>query len=251
MTAGIDTRLAAWGATLAEARLGGRTVADPPCAILLEQGYLLAARTQAGLGTPAGWKIGATSAGAMDFLKVSEPIAGRLFAERLWFDGDTADLSGDRPAEAEPEIAFRLAQALKAGDDPLAAIAEARAAAEIVRPSHPRAFELGAGFIVADNAAGLGALIGPAIPLGLLAAPDRLTVTLRVEGGASSEGRADAVLGNPLASLAWLAGTVGIIPAGSWVLSGAMARAVPLVRGPGSGRLLLDAGPHGQASLTF
>lgn len=251
MTNGITADLAAWGASLADARLHGRTVAEPPAAIALGTGYALADRVHAALGSPAGWKIGATSAGAMAFLGIHEPIRGRLFHERLWSDGDVADLSGECPAEAEPEIAFRLANALEAGSDPLGAIGEARAAAEIVRPSHPRALELGAGFIVADNAAGLGALIGPAIPLDLLAAPHRLSVTVRVAGGADSTGTADAVLGNPLQSLAWLATALGTIPAGSWVLAGAMARAVPLVRGDAGGQLQLDAGPHGQASLRY
>lgn len=251
MTNGITADIAAWGASLADARLHGRTVAEPPAAVSLGAGYALADRAQAALGTPAGWKIGATSAGAMAFLGIAEPIRGRLFHERIWFDGDVADLSGEYPAEAEPEIAFRLAHALEAGSDPLGAIGEAHAAAEIVRPSHPRALQLGAGFIVADNAAGLGALIGPSIPLDLLAAPHRLSVTARVEGGADSTGTADAVLGNPLQALAWLATALGTIPAGSWVLTGAMARAVPLVRGDAGGRLQLDAGPWGQASLRY
>jgi hypothetical protein len=68
---------------------------------------------------------------------------------------------------------------------------------------------------------------------------------------AATEGRADAVLGDPLAALAWLAGRLGVIPAGAWVLSGAMARAIPLERGEHGGRLTLDAGTWGTASLNF
>jgi len=44
---------------------------------------------------------------------------------------------------------------------------------------------------------------------------------------------------------------VGEIPAGSWVLSGAMARAIPLEGDPGEGRLLLDAGAFGTACLLY
>ncbi len=247
----MDRDLADWAATLVPARLAGGTVALPPRPVSLETGYALAAHGEAGLGTPAGWKIGATNAAAMAFLKLAAPIRGRLFAERLWIDGDLAPLGGDRPAEAEPEIAFRLARDLVAGEPPLAAVGEMRAAAEIVRPSHPQAFELGAGFIVADNAAGLGALLGPVLPLALLDDPRALRVSLAVEGGAATEGTADAVLGNPLAALAWLAEAIGCLPGGSWVLSGSMARAVPLIGPPGAGLLRLDAGPHGQTVLRF
>lgn len=246
-----DDSLDQWAAALAPARLAGRSLADPPRPIALDEGYRLARIGKSQLGTPAGWKIGATSDGAMAFLGVGEPIRGRLFAERIWHDGDTADLAGERPAEAEPEIAFRLGATLTAGGDPLAAIAAAHTAAEIVRPSHPDPFRLGAGFIVADNAAGLGALIGPVIPLERLNEPAALEVTLTTAEGLLATGRADAVLGNPLEALAWLAGALGAIPAGSWVLTGAMARAIPLERGPQRGILRLDAGEFGTASLSY
>jgi 2-keto-4-pentenoate hydratase len=240
-----------WASLLPEARLAGGTVPDPPEAIGLGEGYRLAASNEGRLGAAAGWKIGATSARAMTFLGIDEPIMGRLFAERVWEDGDWADLSGERPAEAEPEIAFRLAEALDAGGEPMSAIGEVRAAAEIVRPSNDRAFDLGVGYIVADNAAGLGALIGPPIPLEALAEPKSISVALKVERGDTCRGTADAVLGNPLEALAWLAGRIGSIPAGSWVLSGAMAPAIPLEKRGEEGRLLLDAGPHGSAELRF
>lgn len=236
--------LETWAAALAPARLAGGSVADPPVPITLEEGYRLAALGADRLGTPAGWKVGATSEGAMAFLGLAEPIMGRLHAERIWHDGDRARLPGDHPPEAEPEVAFRLARALAAGEEPLAAVGEAFAAAEIVRPSHGEPFRLGAGFIVADNAAGLGALIGPPIPLEALAAPERIAVSLTC-GAASTTGSANAVLGNPLRALAWLAARLGTIPAGAWVLSGAMARAIPLQ----ADTLVLDAGPYGTATL--
>jgi len=245
------TALEAWSRALVPARLEGGSVSEPPEPIMLETGYSIARLRCEGLGTAAGWKIGATSARAMEFLEVDEPIVGRLFAERIWHDGDLADLSGDRCAEAEPEVAFLLGRTLAGGEPALGSIAEMRAAAEIVRPSHDDAFRLGAGFIVADNAAGLGALIGPAIPLDLLETPGDIRIALSDEGGETCEGTADAVLGNPLEALAWLAGHLGEIPAGSWVLSGAMARAIPLAAKGGQGLLELDAGPFGTAVLRY
>lgn len=246
-----DDSLEQWAAALAPARLTGRSLADPPKPILLDEGYRLARLGEDLLGTPVGWKIGATSERGMAFLGVGEPIVGRLYAERMWHDGDIADLSGELIAAAEPEIAFRLGQPLVAGADALSVIAEVRAAAEIVRASHRDPFRLGPGFIVADNAAGLGALIGPPVPLECLDAPDTLQVSLSVAGGSTCEGRADAVLGNPLVALAWLARWLGTIPAGSWVLTGGMAPAIDLDTSRGEGRLRLDAGLHGSAHLRF
>ena len=246
-----QTSLDQWASALAPARLAGASVSDPPAAITLAEGYRLARAGESLLGTPAGWKIGATSARAMAFLEVEEPIIGRLYAERIWHGGDMADLFGDRPAEAEPEIAFRLARPLVAGGNPLASIGAVHAAAEIVRPSHPDPFRLGAGFIVADNAAGLGALIGPEIPLAALDDPAALGVGLSVAGGAATAGCAEAVLGNPLKALVWLAKALGEVPAGAWVLSGAMGPAIPLEPVSTGGPLLLDAGPHGSAVLRF
>lgn len=242
----MDEALRRWGNDLAAARLRGGTLRDPPGPIALADGYRLADAAAPGLGTPAGWKIGATSSGAMAFLKIDEPIRGRLFAERIWRDGAQVDLSGDRAAEAEPEIALWLARDCPAGGDPLAAVGAACFAAEIVRPSHSKPFELGAGFIVADNAAGLGALLGPPLDPAALAHPAALTLTLSTGDGEKTTGTADAVLGGPLGSLQWLAGGIGIVPAGSWILTGAMARAIPVAEGQ---TLLLDAGPHGRASL--
>jgi 2-keto-4-pentenoate hydratase len=237
-----------WGALLAAARLSGRTLPDPPRRLTLDEGYALADRAAPALGTPVGWKVGATSAGAMAFLGVAEPIRGRLFAERIWRDGARVALPGDRPPEAEPEVALRLARPLAPGADPRAAIGEAWLAAEIVRPSHDRPFELGPGFVVADNAAGLGALLGPALPPAALERPTEIRVRLTVEGGAETEGGADAVLGDPLRALAWLASSLGGLPAGALVLTGAIARAIPL---PLGARLIIDGRARGAASAVF
>lgn len=242
----IPDALARWGKPLAAVRLAGGTMPDPPGPITLPVGYALADRVAPGLGRMAGWKIGATSEGGMAFLGVAEPIRGRLFAERVWRNGGRADLAGDRPAEAEPEVALVMARDLVAGGDPRAAIGAVHAAAEIVRPSHGAPFRLGVGFIVADNAAGLGVLLGPALPMAVLDAPEQLSIGLRGTDGAETRGTADAVMGNPLEALAWLARVLGVVPAGSLVMTGAMARAVPIA---GNGLLVLEAGAHGTATL--
>jgi 2-keto-4-pentenoate hydratase len=243
---GRDAVLDAWGDRLAEARLTGGLVGDPPRRLTLAEGYALAARATARWGEAIGWKVGATSAAAQAFLGVDSPIFGRLFAGRVWHDGERCGAPGERDLEAEPEVALRLGRPLAPGDDPLGAVAQAWLAAEIVRPSHPRPFDHGAGFIVADNAAGVGALLGPELPLEALDEPATIEARLSVEDGTETSGNAEAVLGNPLHALAWLAAEAGGLPAGALVLTGAMARAIPVPRGC---ILRLDGGRWGSARL--
>lgn len=231
---------------LARARLAGTQVSPPSHRLSLADGYALQARAAAWLGTPAGWKVGATSVAAMRFLGVAEPIRGRLYHERMFADGGVIDLGDD--LMAEPEILLVLGRDLGPGEDPLPAVARAAFAAEIVRPTRADAFEQGPGFIVADNAAGLGVLVGPVLPLAALGDPAAIHALLAVVGGDRSQGSADAVLGDPLRALAWLARATGGLPAGSAVMTGAMARAVAVPRGA---TLTLDCGAFGRASARF
>lgn len=223
---------------LATARRNGGTVDFP--ALDLADGYAVARELASRLGPVLGWKIGATSAGAMAFLKVAAPIHGRLFA--LWQDGATIDFPGDRPVEVEPEIVLTL------GDDlePVAA----RFGVEFNRPSFADPFGLGAGAIVADNAASLGVLLGPPIDIGALDAPAALVASLEIDGARVATGSADAVLGDPRLALAALRASLtgdprGLRP-GDVIASGAMCRSVLIERGQA---LRLDAGRHGSASI--
>jgi 2-keto-4-pentenoate hydratase len=156
---------------LALARLGGGLAELPTLA--LAEGYDVARRLAPRLGPVLGWKVGATSGGAMAFLKVDAPIYGRLFT--LWADGATIDLPGNRPVEVEPEILFVLGPDLL----PLSA----HFGVEFNRPSFADPFGKGAGAIVADNAASLGVLIGPSLPLAALDAPEALVARLEIRCG--------------------------------------------------------------------
>jgi len=187
----------------------------------LAQGYSVAADVWAGLGTLAGWKIGATSAGGQAMLGIDAPIVGRMPASGLHQPGTIA-LTGDRDAEAEPEILLHMG----AGG----AIASVHLGLEIVRPSRNDAFQLGAGYIVADNAAHVALVIGPQFDVALLDRPEALAVSVRRNGEDCGGGTAAMVLGDPRHALAWLASVHPLKP-GDWVASGAMARACRFARG--------------------
>ena len=223
---------------LAVARQSGGVADIPPLA--LAAGYDIARRLAPRLGTVLGWKIGATSSGAMAFLKVDAPIHGRLFA--LWQDGDVIDLPDGRPVEVEPEILFVLGADLQ----PVAA----HFGVEFNRPSLADPFGSGAGAIVADNAASLGVLVGPPLALADLDAPEALVARLEIEGVAVAQGSADAVLGHPARALAALRTALAHDPrglcAGDIIASGAMCRSVLITRGQA---LRLDAGHRGAAAV--
>lgn len=230
-----------WAEALAAARLRGGESPAPPRRLTLDEGYAAQARVAARLGAAVGWKVGATSDGAMRFLGVAEPIRGRLFAERIFADG--AEIVAPAPVEAEPEVMLALGRDLPPDADPRPAVARAALTAELVRPTRPDPFEQGVGFIVADNAAAWGVLAGPDLPLEALGDPAGIRAMLTA-GDARTEGAADAVLGDPLRALAWLARHLGGLRAGDVVMTGAMARAIPV---PAGATLTLDCA-HGRAS---
>ena len=224
-------------ASLVAARLSGGLVPQPG-PLSLTEGYAVAAKLYPRLGTPAGWKIGATSAGAQAFLEVAEPIRGRLYAERIWREGDVLT-PGDRSLEVEPEIVLRVGADLEPD--------AAWFGIELNRPSFADAFAAGVGCIVADNAASVGLLRGPSIPLAALDDPARLVATILADGIEIAHGSADAVLGDPRRAYAWLRATVELKP-GALVATGAMGRSALAGRGT---VLTLDAGRFGLANYTL
>lgn len=244
-----EGELARFAAALAEARRTGASVADP-APLTLEEGYRVAALLAPSLGTVAGWKVGATSAGAQAFLGIVEPIYGRVFAHGLWPNGARVAPPGERDAEAEPEILVRLARTPgeTIGRDDIAAV---HVGVEVNRPSRDDALELGAPFIVADNAAHCGLVIGPEIDMAALAAPADIRVRLMRGEALHASGDAAAVLGDPLEAARWLVRTRlssdRPVRAGDWIATGAMARSARLAVGD---RLVADFGGFGEVELS-
>ena len=223
--------------SLAAARQSGGMV-PPPAPLSLAAGYAVAAALYPRLGTPAGWKVGATSAAAQAFLQVAEPIRGRLYAERIWRAGDVP-FAGTRPVEAEPEIVLRAGPDLTPD--------AAWFGIELNRSSYAEPFAHGAGAIVADNAASVGLLLGPAIPLAALAEPAALAAAILADGIEIARGSADAVLGDPRRAYDWLRGCINLYP-GDLVATGAMGRSALAARGV---VLTLACGGYGEARFTL
>lgn len=233
---------------LMHARLNGIALEQAPGSLSLAEGYAVAEQFTGSLGEQVGWKVGATSLPAQQVLGVTEPIYGRVFAGGVWRCSEEIVLAGDGDAEAEPEVLLCL------GRDPGSAlviddVAEVRLGLEINRPSRPDAIVLGAPFIVADNAAHVGLVIGPALHRAVLRHSEKIEVRLLRNGTLVSQGSAAAVLGNPLRAAEWLvrtrAGTDRPVRAGDWIATGAMCRSCGLARGD---EVEADFGAHGKVA---
>ena len=60
-----------------------------------------------------GWKIAATSAAGQAHIGIDGPIAGRVFAETVYHDGDAIPFGANRMAVAEAEFAFKIGRDLE------------------------------------------------------------------------------------------------------------------------------------------
>jgi 2-keto-4-pentenoate hydratase len=234
---------------LVDARRSGQPVHLPPSLrpAGVAEGYAVAAQLVARLGPAAGWKVGATNARGQQALGIAEPICGRVWRAGLASSGATLSFPGGG-VEAEPEIIFEMAAP---ASNVRASVARVFVGLELVRSAFADPFALGAAAIVADNAAHLGLVVGPEIPLAALDQPGGVAVSLRRNGVAVAEGNSAAVLGHPLHVLEWLmakARQLGQpLAAGDLVATGALCRPAPFAAGD---RIEADFGAVGVVCAT-
>jgi len=203
-----------------------------------------------------GKKIGVTSAAVQDMLGVRQPDFGFLTDRMQIPDGGTVRIAETMiQPRAEAEIALILRRALKGPGVTPADVLEAAASIapcfEIV-DSRIQDWNIRIVDTVADNASCGGFVLGAARvdprPLDLAA----LRVRVFKNGQPLSEGLGSAVQGSPLASVAWLANTLGAygvsLDAGDVILSGSL---VPLEPARPGDRFTLDLEGVGPASISF
>ena len=203
-----------------------------------------------------GKKIGATSRAVQDLLGVHQPDFGFLTSGMQVLDGGSVQIAGRLiQPRAEAEVAFILRRGLKGPGvtpaDVLEATESIAACFEIV-DSRIENWKIGIIDTVADNASCgvfvLGATHVDPRPLDLAA----LEVRVYKNAQPLSRGLGSAVQGSPLASVAWLANTLGAydmsLDAGEVILSGSLVPLEPALPGD-SFRLELDS--VGEASVSF
>lgn len=184
-----------------------------------------------------GAKLGFTSKAKAEQMGVSDVIIGVLTTDMAVPDGGSIDLSDGVHPRIEPEVAFRLGNAVDAGDpdaDLLAAVTEVAPALEII-DSRYRDFKFSLADVVADNTSASRFVVGPWRPFAeVREAIDlaALDVELTVDGEVLATGSTADILGDPVEALPAtqrMAGRYGhVLPAGAVVLAGAATAAVAL-----------------------
>ena len=185
-----------------------------------------------------GKKIGLTSRGMQEMFKTNEPDYGNLFSDQLYLQGAPIPRERFIAPMVEGEIAFVLREDLRGPGvspaDVIRATHGVMACLEFV-DSRWDASLFGLLNSISDNASCGGFLLGSKlVPLDGL---DLKHIAMFVEknGNLVSSGAGVEVMGDPCNAVAWLANSLaqhgGGLKAGDVILSGAITRAVPVVKG--------------------
>lgn len=224
------------------------------------QGYEIQQQLEAFSDHPLfGWKIAATSAAGQAHIGIDGPIAGRIFAETVFHDGDAIPFGANRMAVAEAEFAFRLGRDIEPSEEPymlsevMDAVEDLHLAIETPDSRFKEFATVGGEQLIADNACAYNFILGPKAPeiwrdLDLAAH----ATTLRVTGLPDAPGRGANVLDDPRIALTWLVhqlNDLGItLKAGQIVTTGTTT--VPMPIKPGD-TVVGDFGILGQVSCSF
>lgn len=178
-----------------------------------------------------GWKVGLTAKAIQQQFGFHEPVFGCVL-ETVQSGHLFAAGSLINPG-FECELCMRLGSDLPPGADLAAArtaVAEVYPALEIIETRVPMTQIPCA---MADNAQQKTCVLGAAAPLP--AAPESVLCSVEINGEAVAAGTGDAVLGNPLNSLVWLAGKLAShgrsLRAGDIVMTGSFTRQFPIAAG--------------------
>ena len=184
-------------------------------------------------GVIVGHKVGLSSEAMQRMMGVDEPDYGHLLADMRLSETEPADATRYCYPRVEIEVAFLLGADLPGEGcterDVLAATEAVAPSIELI-DSRIEDWRISLADTIADNASSAGFVVGAARvpPAGIdLRAIDAVLYRGDEE---VARGRSDAVLGNPVTAVAWLARTVagfGVrLRAGHLVLPGACCRAV-------------------------
>ena len=179
-----------------------------------------------------GHKVGLSSEAMQKMMNVDEPDYGHLLDDMQVFEDKPVLTSKYLLPRVEVEVGFVLADDLPGAgcteDDVLAATAAFAPAIELI-DTRITNWQVKLCDTIADNASSAGWVLGKE-----RVSPKDVDITaiaavLRCNGEVLGEGRSDAVLGNPVTAVAWLARKVdqfGVrLKAGDVVLPGACMRA--------------------------
>jgi len=202
-----------------------------------------------------GHKVGLSSAAMQKMMGVDEPDYGHLLAEMQVFEDVPVASSRFLYPRVEVEVGFILADDLPGAgcteDDVLAATAAFAPSIELI-DTRIKDWKIALCDTIADNASSAGWVLGEARVSPKDIDIRTIDAVLTNNGEVVAQGRSDAVLGNPVTAVAWLARKVdqfGVrLRAGDIVLPGSCTRAIDAP--PGS-HFVADFTGLGSVELTF
>jgi 2-keto-4-pentenoate hydratase len=223
------------------------------------EGYAVQARWPARIGPRGGWKIAATSVAGQRHIGVDGPLAGPVFASRVWADGATVSLSGNRMRVAECEVVFGFARAIEPRPEPwtraqaLAQVARVMPGIEVPDSRFAYFERAGQAQLIADCACCHEMLVGhPSSALDRLTDLAALPVQARLSDGRLFEGVGSNALGDPVEALRWFLGEMSAagqrIEAGHFLTTGACV--TPIAVEPGQA-MEVDFGWLGAMRVRF
>ncbi len=202
-----------------------------------------------------GHKVGLSSKAMQQMMGVDEPDYGHLLADMEVFEGVPVATDRYLFPRVEVEVGFILAADLPGAgcteDDVIAATAAYVPAIELI-DTRISDWKIALCDTIADNASSAGFVLGTE-----RVSPKDIDITaidavLTRNGEVVAEGRSDAVLGNPVTAVAWLARKVdgfGVrLRAGDIVLPGSCTRAIDVRPGD---EFLADFAGLGSVRLSF
>ncbi|OBC14033.1 2-keto-4-pentenoate hydratase [Mycobacterium sp. 852013-50091_SCH5140682] len=180
-----------------------------------------------------GHKVGLSSKAMQDMMGVDEPDYGHLLDEMQVFEDVPVKSSKYLYPRVEVEVGFILADDLPGAgcteEDVLAATAAFAPAIELI-DTRITNWQIKLCDTIADNASSAGWVLGEARVSPKDIDIRNIDAVLTNHGEVVAEGRSDAVLGNPVTAVAWLARKVesfGVrLKAGDIVLPGSCTRAI-------------------------
>lgn len=205
--------------------------------------------------TVKGLKIGLTSKAMQEMLNVHTPDYGFVMDTMVFQEDSAIPVERFIQPKVEFEIAFVLKKSLQGPNVTLQDVIDATdyvvPAIEII-DSRIEDWRIRFEDTVADNGSSAGAILGAKKTL--LQDIDIAAIEMSVYKNDQllDQATSDAVLGNPLNAVVWLANAVSryniTIQAGMFVLSGALSKAVPFEPGD---TFMADFGVLGKVSATF
>lgn len=195
---------------LSQARATSGLIPAPGWAPDLPAAYAIQSRVFAERGAPvAGWKLALTNVRGQKHMGVDHPTVGRLAQSDCMPSPAVVEL-GPAQTYAEAELLFVMGADLPPRERPYApgeiaeAVAALHAGIELCASRYVDD-EVEVGALIADNSFADRLIVGERLATGWDPVFASLVVRLDRDGRPSAYGDTDAVMGDPLAALAWLA----------------------------------------------